>query len=255
MTYFHSKSIYDAFPKTEIDFFNLIKDNVQVIFDIGCRDDIDYVKNSFDKSREFHLFDPDPDFIRNCQKQIESLEDLNNGVENGIYLNCFGVGAESGEMTYYPNTQSFIFRTHHATSQDVGLKFEIKTLDEYCLEKSISNIDFLKIDIEGMEIDVLNGGKNIVNNSTKIIQFEFASTMLDRGVDPDQYVGWFDKQVFDLYLQRVDPRHPYYSNNLKMLTPLTDDLYQIIKEQMNEGSGCNLIAIRKEHSKIYKNLF
>lgn len=255
MTYFHNKSFYDSFPQTEVEFFDLIKENIEVIFDVGCRDDIDYIKLSSDKSRQFHLFDPDPVFIQNCQKQIESLDDLNNNIENSIYLNAFGIGAEEGEMVYYPNTQSFIFRTYHAKSEDIGLKFEVKTLDEYCEKNSIDEIDFLKIDIEGMEIDALNGGKKIINNSTKIIQFEFASTMLDRGVDPDQYVGWFDKKVFDLYLQRVDPRHPYYTNNLKMLTSLTDDLYQIIKEQMIEGSGCNLIAIRKEYSKIYKNLF
>ena len=251
MTYFHNKSVYDNFPKTEIEFFNLIKKDTKVIFDIGSRDDIDYIKNSTDFSREFHLFDPDPEFIKNCQKQIEDLEDLDDDIENKIYLNAFGLGSENGEMVYYPNTQSFVFRKYHTTSEDVGLKFPIKTLDSYCEEKSIDSIDFLKIDIEGMEIDAFNGGKNIINSSTKIIQFEFASTILDREIDPDEYVGWFNKDIFDLYLQRVDPRHPYYSKNSKMLTLLDDEVYSTIKQDMIAGSGCNLIAMRKEFSKKY----
>lgn len=246
---------YDTFSSIEIEFFNKIKDHVDVIFDIGSRDDIDYLKNSLDKSREFHLFDPDSKFLQSCERQLEKLE-APDDVENLIYFNAFGLGSEEGELTYYPNTQSFVFRTIHVTSEDAGITFPIKTLDGYCKENNIEKIDFLKVDIEGMEIDCFNGGKEIINNATKIIQFEFASTMLDRKVDPDEYIGWFDKEIFDLYLQKVDPRHPYYQYNEDMLTPLDDELYQTIKNDMIEGSGCNLIAIRKEYSKeIYDSFF
>ena len=76
---------FDIFPKIEIDFFNAIKEDLEVIFDIGSRDDIDYLKNSYDKSREFHLFEPDPKFLMSCQKQIEEL-DPSEEIENSIYL-------------------------------------------------------------------------------------------------------------------------------------------------------------------------
>jgi hypothetical protein len=133
-------------------------------------------------------------------------------------------------------------------SQDVGITFPIKTLDGYCKEKEIKNIDFLKVDIEGMEIDCFNGGKQILTNGTKIIQFEFASTMLDRKISPEDYIGWFDKNIFDLYLIRVSPEHPYYSLNDKLLTPLSEEVYQVIRQHMVEASGCNMVAVRKEYS-------
>lgn len=251
MTYFHNKSESDSFPKTEVEFFNLIKDDVDVVFDIGSRDDIDYIKNSYDKSREFHLFEPVQEFLSNCQEQIENLNPSDT-IENKIFLNPYGIGSEEGTMSYYSNTQSFVFRTHNATSIDSGMSFEIKTLDGYCTENSIDSIDFLKIDIEGMEIDVLNGGKNIINSAVKIIQFEFGLCILDRKINPDDLIGWFDKEKFDIYLQRVDPRHPYYSTNNDMLTPLSSEVYDIIKSDMIKGAGCNLIAIRKDISdKIY----
>lgn len=243
---------HEVQPPDEIKFFNKIKEEVEIVFDIGSREDIEYIKNSYDKSRQFHLFEPDPSFLRNCESKIEMLDFPTTDVENSIYLNPFGIGAEEGEMVYYPNTQSFVCRTYHANSVDVGIKFLIKTLDGYCSEKNIKNIDFLKIDIEGMEIDVLNGGKNIINNSTKIIQFEFASTMVDRNLNPDDYISWFDRNIFDLYLQKVAHQHPYSVNNHQLLTILDDDLYQIIKQNMLEGSGCNMVAIRKEYSeKLY----
>ena len=62
------------------------------------------------------------------------------------------------------------------------------------------------------------------------------------------FVGWFDKNIFDLYLLRVSPEHPYYSQNDKLLTALSKDVYQVIRKHMIEASGCNLVAVRKEHS-------
>lgn len=238
---------FSPFPVVELEFFNKIKSELKIIFDVGLRDDIDYLRNSLDKSREFHMFEPNPKFILSCYKQLEEL-DAPNDVENILYFNPFGLGSNEGEMVYYPNTQSFVFRTIHIKSQDEGISFPIKTLDNYCKENDISNIDFIKVDIEGMEIDCFNGGKEIINNSTSIIQFEFASTMLDRKITPEDYISWFDKNIFNLYLLKLAPEHPHYSSDDKILTPLDDELFQIIKKHMIDASGCNMVAIRKEYS-------
>ena len=41
-----------SLPTLEIDFFNSIKSKIEVLFDIGSRDDVDYLKNSMDSSRD-----------------------------------------------------------------------------------------------------------------------------------------------------------------------------------------------------------
>jgi FkbM family methyltransferase len=240
-------------PNIEITFFNIIKEYFDVIFDIGCREDIDYIENSCDKSREFHLFDPDPNFVQKCYDKLELLNPIDD-IENLIYLNAIGLGSEEGEMSYYPNTQSFVFRTHHCQSQDIGISFPVKKLDNYCEENFVKKIDFLKIDTEGMEMDIFLGGKDIIKNSTKVIQFEFASTTIDRNIDADDLVGWI-KNDFDLYLQKVAVEHPYHQYNDQMLTPLVDEIYSIIKKDMIDGSGCNLVAIKKEYSNEIYNKF
>ncbi len=53
-------------------------------------------------------------------------------------------------------------------------KIEVDTLDRFCENRNISILDFLKIDVEGGELDVLNGAKSLLENAgIKIIQFEF----------------------------------------------------------------------------------
>lgn len=40
-----------------------------------------------------------------------------------------------------------------------------------------------------------------------------------------------------------------------MLTLLTDEVYSILKKDMIDGSGCNLVAVKKEYSNQIYNKF
>lgn len=54
------------------------------------------------------------------------------------------------------------------------------TLDSFCKEKQINQIDLLKIDTEGSELDVLIGSKEMLENKAiRQIQFEYGGTYLD----------------------------------------------------------------------------
>jgi len=59
-------------------------------------------------------------------------------------------------------------------------KIEAITLDYFCESNNIQNIDFLKIDVEGAEFDVLQGAINLLNKkAVKFIQFEISQKMLE----------------------------------------------------------------------------
>lgn len=52
----------------------------------------------------------------------------------------------------------------------------LNTVDEYCLENNINFIDLLKIDVEGRELNVLKGSKNLLDRSQ--IAFIYAECIL-----------------------------------------------------------------------------
>ena len=59
----------------------------------------------------------------------------------------------------------------------------IDTIDIYCAEQNINRIDFLKIDVEGHEFEVLRGASKMLRaNKIKIIQFEYGGSYLDAHV-------------------------------------------------------------------------
>jgi len=58
-------------------------------------------------------------------------------------------------------------------------KVKAITLDEFCKLHNIKTIDFLKIDVEGAEIDVLKGAKSLIHKKLiKCIAFEISPQML-----------------------------------------------------------------------------
>ncbi|MCB8759381.1 FkbM family methyltransferase [Planktothrix agardhii 1029] len=57
---------------------------------------------------------------------------------------------------------------------------EAITLDSFCEENNIQSIDYLKIDVEGAESDVLLGATDLLRNqSIRFIQFEISQKMLE----------------------------------------------------------------------------
>lgn len=89
----------------------------------------------------------------------------------------------------------------------------LQRFDEYWKEEQ-GIIDYVKVDVEGHELDVLKGfGKFI--SLTKLIQFEFGGTCIDSRIYFQDFWYFFLENNFEIY--RISPRGPVliktYSEN------------------------------------------
>lgn len=88
------------------------------------------------------------------------------------------------------------------------------TLDDYCADTGISEIDFLKIDVEGAELSILRGSKRMLtaNRHPRCVVVEVVAEYLDRfGDTVSNLIG---------FMQGLDYR-PYVVRE-GMLIPATD---------------------------------
>ena len=145
-------------PQNELDLFASLKD-VEVVFDVGARADIEYLR--LKPNASFHLFEPNPRFFNQLTRRV--------GDRKNVYINNYGLGDVAGEMGYDNHLQSFLGGEADVTATDRILP--IKTLDWYIDINKITRLDFLKIDTEGYDYKVLLGGRKAIDMA-KYIQYE-----------------------------------------------------------------------------------
>ena len=137
------------------------------IFDIGC------FQGNFSRSLKekiklktnFFLFDANPDLLIKDFNYTKLAFSNEKGVKS-FYLNTFFPASGSSLKTIHVNDKLWNFTRKLVTGnlRKQFKTFEVKTdtLDNYCEKNKIDNIDILKIDTEGSELEVLEGAKNIL---------------------------------------------------------------------------------------------
>lgn len=169
---FKTKNSCDAVPLMEA-LNEKIKDS-KVSIDIGANIGITTIwiaKNS----ERVYSFEPEKENIKRFNENLEA-----NNINN-VILFQEAVSNEVGELELNI-LESY---GHHslgkvATSKILGTqKVNVVTLTEFCKEQNIQKIDFLKIDVEGFEIEVFEGARELFeNNSIKTVAFEISEVPL-----------------------------------------------------------------------------
>ncbi len=202
----------------ELLFFNSIKDNISIIFDVGARTNSEYINFN----GVVHYFEPVDSYISELKK-IKTMNKFS-------YYNSFGLGHENSEVYYYPRYESFYDRINSCNISDNSNKIilTIKKGKDYVIDNNIEYIDFLKIDTEGYELNVLLGFEDFLKN-IKIIQFEYGGTFLDNNIKLIDIINYLKENGFCNF--------SYLTNT--GYTPILDftDHYQY----------CNIVCFNKLH--------
>jgi FkbM family methyltransferase len=109
------------------------------------------------------------------------------GNDQSVVLNKVGLSNQAGTLTLYSNAEGSDFASvyernldHHGVQMNQKEEIQLKTLDDYCAEMQIERIHFLKLDIEGNELNALKGASNLLEKGAiAMIQFEFGGCNVD----------------------------------------------------------------------------
>ena len=211
----------DSRVNGEYLFFSKIKNHINIIFDVGCNYASDYLE--FEK--EVHYFDPEGSFV-------EKLSQMTN-LNSTSTFNNFGLGKENNELYYFPMFQSFFNRIKSCEFNDDANKVmrTVKTGKSYVTMKNIETIDFLKIDTEGDELNVLLGFEDFLPK-IGIIQFEFGGTFIDNDTTLSDVVEYLKTNGF---------------HKFSYLTSTGAELFteELITDFQDHYTYCNIVCVNQ----------
>lgn len=199
----------------------LLKKNLEsigqpVIFDVGAN----VGKYSLLLAKEFpqaqiYAFEPNENTFRQLAANVgNSVKCVNAGMgseEKTEKIYTYSDNLASSHASIYGE----VFSTFHKREDVVELEFQLTTLDLFCEREMVYSIDFLKIDTEGNELNVLKGAKQLLSGNTiKMIQFEFGECdVFSRVFLRDFYAMLPDYNIFRLDSERLIPLFDYASTN------------------------------------------
>lgn len=126
---------------------------------------------------------------------ILSANILKNGLSNVIYQHNFGLSSEEG-ILYLSNLEDVSYTNGMINFGGVklnnettgGARVTVKTLDDIFT----GDVDLMKIDIEGMESEVILGSSNTIKKSLPMIFVEISQ-------DHDELYSYFRKNEYIIY--------------------------------------------------------
>ena len=172
-----------------------------VVFDVGAhRGDWAEMALDINPSIELHCFEPGSAAF----DELQSRDWPSN-----VRLNNFGLGSEGGAAELYlfgeGSGMNSLYRRQGLDvtkfgSQTYSETVQIRTLDNYLDQNKLERIDYLKIDVEGHELSVLQGGREAFEKGkVKLGQFEYGGCNIDSRILLKDLFGFFIGYGYELH--------------------------------------------------------
>ncbi len=160
------------FKNYEGDFFDFYLDlikKIKIVFDIGANIGW-YGLNAAKQNKKIkvYAFEPIKETFDYLVKNIR-INELKNIIPNNI-----GLSNKNSTVSFFVNPEhSGSASEKKITDKSINrVKVTLRKLDDYCVDNKIIKIDLIKCDVEGAELFVLEGGKNVFQKFKPILLIE-----------------------------------------------------------------------------------
>jgi FkbM family methyltransferase len=170
-------------------------DNKKNMMDIGGNVGYWSINMKSINKNKLYVFEP----VTSNYNRIKEHLKINN-LENNTFVYNLGLSDKNfyagfckTEIDQKNNAQTFNAALSEGSSKDC----EVQILDDIVQKQKITNIGFIKIDVEGYELKVFNGAKEFLAQNRPIIYGEFTPESIKiNGNDPQSIYNIFDKYNF-----------------------------------------------------------
>lgn len=220
--------------------FDKLNKEPKVIFDCGAN--IGFVTYQFQKrfkGSSIYSFEPNP--------SVFSVLKNSTSTSKNIHVFNTGIGNEVSNLNFYKNnntgTSSFLepndFHKAHLARKYEKIEVPIITIGEFCKKENIDEINILKLDIEGYELNALKGCEEMLQQCK--IDFIYAEVNLI-----PTYEGQCLIEEVITYLRKLNyiPYNFYGNNETDFRESIITNILFIspeIGKEFNKNFGKNVI--------------
>jgi FkbM family methyltransferase len=174
-----------------------------IIFDVGA--------NIGELTLLFSRFTGPEGHVHSFEPTLETFEKLNTLIKisnrQNVTLNNIAVADHTGKAIFnmydeeHASWNTFVKRPLENygiyIAPTVPIEVPTITIDEYCIQQSIDRINLLKIDVEGAELNVLQGAERMFKEKKiKCCVFEFGQTIFEMGNTVSDLKFFFEKNEY-----------------------------------------------------------
>ena len=198
---------YNIYEWRDTPTIKKLAEGSRVILDIGGN--IGQMALLFAQSaQKVHTFEPITELANRLQENIS----LNN-LEGKVTLHRVALTNTKGKITFglppkgNRGTGSTILADH---LKEHLIEVDAITLDEFVLQHNITNVDFIKMDIEGAELFALQGMKELLSKEHPILLLEMTIGMMTAaGYTPKQLLDFLSGFGYHCYeITKNGPKGP-----------------------------------------------
>lgn len=176
------------------------------IFDVGANRG-QFLKLALDRLRDYpihiHCFEPGSAAFALLSEAARKLEN--------VTINNIALGRTAGQFQLFYDAEASVFASltkrklaHRGRHLRLSETVTVDTLDVYCGARDITGIDLLKIDVEGHELGVLQGGSGMFcHSAVEFVSFEFGDANVDTRTFLKDYFEFFS--AHGMRISRITP--------------------------------------------------
>ena len=194
--------------KSDVDFVKRFINPDMVVLDIGSN--VGYYSLFFadiiqSGGGHVYCFEPTADTFKQLQDNIY----INRFTDKTITLHKVALYKENTEMEFQIYDPKLYSGLNTLGNRDIILngkrlipeiqKVECITLDSFAKGKNLKKVDFIKVDVEGSELHVLQGGEKLLRNSAQNYLFVIMTEISDNTLHD---AGTSSKELF-MYIENL----------------------------------------------------
>lgn len=145
---------------------------------------------------EVHAFEPVPPTFRELEENYSLMDSPEN-----VFINNLALGEKPDELTinlFEGLSSGHASMSDQGRSDSISFKCKVVTLDSYLEDKSVRDVNFVKVDIEGAEMMFLKGAERLFAQNTPPIW------LMEMALQQTSNFGYKPNDIIEFMRQRAD---------------------------------------------------